>query len=282
LLVVSGAISGDRPCADGSGVVSSGPEDGEVRASKSGSIEEKVERLRGLEAKTPAAALAEYRGRFEMSWIHHDSAIEGVVYEPVELAAALSDAAVPDSARLPVYDEIRQFKAAIKLIRELAADKKVQVDLELLQRIYVTLAPDEPEAKFRKDIPLHRLYFHEIAPPDKIPAKMKALTQWLESDDTLRTTHVTRIAARAHYLFLQAYPYPKHSGKVGRLMMNMMLLREGYPPAILHATDRQRYYDALRTSPDATSAIIQEALENSLHSTIRYFQRLLGLKQDTF
>ena len=253
-----------------------------MRASKSGSIEGKVERLRELEAKTEAHALADYNSRFEMSWIHHDSAIEGIVYEPSELASALSDAPVTDNALLPVYDEIRQFKAAIALIRQLATDKKLPVDQALIERLYATLSPEEPEAKFRKDIPLHRLYFHEISPPDKIPIKMKALTQWLESDDTLRTMHPTRIAARAHYLFLQAYPYPKHSGKIGRLMMNMMLLREGYPPAILHATDRQRYYDALRTSADATSSIIIEALENSLHSAIRYFQRLHGLKQDSF
>jgi Fic family protein len=253
-----------------------------VRALKSGSLEEKVERLRQLEARTPAAPLADYRTRLEMSWIHHDSAIEGIVYEPAELNAALSNAPVTDNALLPVYDEIRQFKAGIELIRKLAVDKKAVIDLELIKQIYVTLAPDEPEGKFRKDMPLHRLYFHEIATPDKIPVKMRALLQWLESDDTLRTMHVTRIAARSHYMFLQAYPYPKHSGKVARLMMNLMLLREGYPPAILHATDRQRYYDALRTSADATSSVVVEALENSLHSAIRYFQRLHGLKVDSF
>ena len=253
-----------------------------MRASKTGSIEERIERLHALEAKTPEPALADYRSKLDMSWIHHDSAIEGVVYEPQELMAALRNAPVNDSALLPVHDEIRQFKAAIDFIRSVAPDRKKPVDLDLIQQIYAILAPDEPEAKYRKDIPLHRLYFHEIAPPDKIPLKMKALVQWLESDDTTRTMHASRIASRAHYLFLQAYPYPKHSGRVGRLMMNLMLLREGYPPAILHATDRQRYYEALRTSADATSAIVQEALENSLQSTLRYFQRLHGQKEDAF
>ena len=251
-----------------------------MRASKAGSIEERVERLRALEAKTPGPQLADYRNKLDMSWIHHDSAIEGVVYDPNELQAALRNAPVSDSVLLPVHDEIRQFKAAIDFVRSIAADRKIPVDLDLITKIYVILAPDEPEAKYRKDIPLHRLYFHEIAPPDKIQAKMKALVQWLESDETLRTTHAARIAARAHYLFLQAYPYPKHSGRVGRLMMNLMLLREGYPPAILHATDRQRYYEALRSSAEATSAIVQEALENSLQSAIRYFQRLHGQKED--
>jgi Fic family protein len=253
-----------------------------VRASKAGSIEDKVARLRVLEAKTPEAALADYRSKLDMSWIHHDSAIEGVVYDPTELRTALRNLQNPDAPVLPQHDEIRQLKNAIDFIRVTALDKKIPVDLELIKQIYVILAPDEPEAKYRKDIPLHRLYFHEIAPPDKIQLKMRALIQWIESDDTQRTMHAARIASRAHYMFLQAYPYPKHSGKVGRLMMNLMLLREGYPPAILHSTDRQRYYEALRSSAEATSAVIQEALENSLHSTIRYFQRLHGQKEDSF
>ena len=253
-----------------------------MRASKAGSIEQLVERLRALEARAPQEALAEYRSRLDMSWIHHDSAIEGVVYDPTELQAALRNVPVTDSALVPVHDEIRQFKTAIDFIRATAADAKIAVDLELIRQIYVILAPDEVEGKYRKDIPLHRLYFHEIAPPDKIQPKMKALVQWLESDETPRTMHAARIASRAHFLFLQAYPYPKHSGRVGRLMMNLMLLRAGYPPAILHATDRQRYYEALRTSADATSSIVQEALENSLKSAIRYFQRIQGQKEDSF
>jgi Fic family protein len=254
----------------------------QVRAIRSGSIEEKVERLKRLEAKTQPSALEEYRKRLDMSWIHHDSAIEGIVYEPTELAAALQGKPVSDPTLVPVYDEIRQFQTAINLIRELAADKKTVLDLDLIHRIYVTLDPAEPEGKYRKDMPLHRLYFHEITTPDKIAPKMKALTQWIESDETTRTMHATRIASRAHHTFLQIYPYPKHSGKVARLMMNFMLLREGYPPAILHSTDRQRYYEALRVSGEAASSIIQEALENSIQSTIRYFQRLHGLKVDSY
>jgi Fic family protein len=253
-----------------------------VRASRAGSIEEKVERLGALEAKSLPAERAEYRKRFDMSWIHHDNAIEGIVYEPSELVTALGGAPVTDQARLPLYEEIRRFRDAIELIRRLAPDKAVAVDMELIKQLYCTLAPDEPDAKYRKDMPLHRLYFHEIAAPDKIPAKMKQLFQWLESDDTQRTMHVTRIASRAHYMLLQVYPFPKHSGRVARLLMNLMLLRENYPPAILHSTDRQRYYEALRQSPEAASNIAHEALENSLHSAIHYFQRLRGLPLDVF
>lgn len=251
---------------------------------KPGTIEEKVQRLRELEAQARPEQLADYNFRFDMSWIHHDNALEGVVYEPNELVAAINQAVVSDSALIPVYDEIRQYKAAIDLIRDLASKKRQEITIDTIRSIYVTLAPEEAEAKgplkYRKDVPLHRVYFHEIAAPDKIPQAMRSLLQWLGSEDTWRTTHPTRIAARAHYQFLHIFPFPKHSGKVARLLMNLILLRDGYPPAILHSTDRHRYYDALKTSSDALAAIIHEALENALDSANRYWHRLLGIPDD--
>ena len=55
--------------------------------------------------------------------------------------------------------------------------------------------------------------------------------------------------------------------------MNLMLMRDGYPPAIVHATERQRYYEALKTSPDAVATVIHDALRNSVDSGMRYFGR---------
>ena len=255
-----------------------------VRA-RPGTIEEKIRQLRELEQQVAPEQLAEFQATLDMSWIHHDSALEGTVYEPSELTAALQAEPVADPTAAPYYDEIRQHEAAIKLVRELAQKRKLEITLDTLRTLYATLDPEGDDLKgtpkYRKDMPLHRVYFHEISQPDKIPAQMRALIQWLGSEEAKRTMHPTRLAARAHYQLLHVFPFAKHSGKVARLLMNLLLMREGYPPAIIHATDRQRYYDALKTSPDAVSVIVQEALENGVESTLRYFQRLLGIEEET-
>ncbi|MFW6050468.1 MAG: Fic family protein, partial [Myxococcota bacterium] len=138
------------------------------------------------------------------------------------------------------------------------------------------LAPEELEGKsgprYRKDTPLHRLYFHEIAPPEKISYRMRQLVQWMNAAETKRSTHAVRLAAKAHYQLLHIYPFPKHSGKVARLLMNLILLRNGYPPAIIHATERQRYYEALKSSENAAASIVHEALVSSVESAIRFFE----------
>jgi Fic family protein len=182
----------------------------------------------------------------------------------------------------PVQEEIRQHKAAIDLVRELATHKKEPITLDTIRALYATLAPDDDDPKgpikYRKDMPLHRVYFHEISTPDKIPGLMRQLMQWLDSEETRRTMHPTRIASRAHYKLLRAFPFTKHSGKVARLLMNLLLLREGYPPVILHATDRQRYYDAIKVSSDATAKVVSDALENGVESELRYWHRLFGIE----
>lgn len=226
--------------------------------------------------KADEKSLEEYHRVLELSWIYHDSALEGVVYNMDELKAALDNQPASDTSLIPVFDEIRQNKAAIELVKELADKKRLSISLEVVKKIYSILAPEEVEGrsppKYRKDMPLHRMYFHEISTPDKISYKMRQLVTWMNAADTKRATHTLRLAAKSHYQLLQIYPFPKHSGKVARLLMNLILLRGGYPPAIVHATERQRYYDALKTSDNATAKVVTEALVASMDSAVRYFE----------
>jgi len=84
--------------------------------------------------------------------------------------------------------------------------------------------------------------------------------------ETRRTRTGVRVAARAHYDLLRVFPFPLDSGKVARLFMNLLLLRSGYPPSIVHSTERQRYYEALKGSSQVMISIVQEAIENNLAS----------------
>jgi hypothetical protein len=222
-----------------------------------------------------AAQTEEFRRRyidsFDMSWIYHDSALEGVVYTFDELRTALTGQTAPvsDSSLQPTYDDIRRHKEAIEFVRDFAVKKKLPVTLDVIKKIYLILHPAEGDiktVKYRKDIPQHRLYFHEYAAPDKIAYKVRQIVDWLNDPETRKTRNGVRIAARAHYDLLRVYPFPVDSGKVSRLFMNLLLMRSGLPPAILHSTERQRYYEALKGSATTVLQMVQEAVENALSS----------------
>ena len=212
-----------------------------------------------------------YIDSFDMSWIYHDSALEGVVYTFDELRTALAGQTAPvaDSSLQPTYDDIRRHKEAIEFVRDFAMKKKLPVTLDVIKKIYLILHPAEGDiktVKYRKDIPQHRLYFHEYAAPDKIAYKVRQIVDWLNDPETRKTRNGVRIAARAHYDLLRVYPFPVDSGKAARLFMNLLLMRSGLPPAILHSTERQRYYEALKGSATTVLQMVQEAVENALSS----------------
>src|SRR5690606_8525289 len=213
----------------------------------------------------------EFNESFEMSWIYHDSALEGVVYTFQELKTAVdpSVTVVPDSSMQPVCEEIRRHKAALDLVRELAEKKRVPLTVDVMKRIYLVLHPEEGDlktVKYRKDIPQHRLYFHEYTAPDKIAYKVRQVFDWLNGPEPKKIKHPVRIAARVHYDLLRAFPFAQDSGKVARLLANIILMRADYPPAIIHSTERQRYYEALKGSLQTIINLTNEALQNGLQS----------------
>jgi len=239
-------------------------------------LDQRAAHLTRLMEQAPEALRRELSDKVELSWIYHESALEGVVYSPDELALALRGGTPSDPVMVSSFDEIRQNKATIDMVRGWAADKQSKIDADVVKDIYAALAPDEVDGKkppaYRKDIPLHRLYFHEIAAPDKIIPKLKAFGQWINAPDTRRTTHALRLAAKAHFHLLHIYPSPKPRGSVERRGMNWLLPSAASPPALIHATERQRYYDALKTNENALAQIVKEALTASIESSIRFLE----------
>jgi Fic family protein len=246
------------------------------------SVEERTAYLEDRLKSAAPEVQSKYRDDLDVSWIAHDSALEGVVYTISELRAAMGlvDAAVPtvplDSSMQPVVEEIRRHREALNFIREYAMKRRQPLTVDIVKRIYCILHPEDGDiktVKYRKDIPQHRLYFHEYAPPDKIAYKLRQVIDWVNEPETKRTRTPVRMASRAHYDLLRIFPFATDSGKVARLVMNLLLLRGGYPPAIIHSTERQRYYDALKGSSATMHAIVQDAMENSLAS----IEKLLDL-----
>jgi Fic family protein len=235
------------------------------------SIEERTALLDERLSKTAPEFQQEYRDNFDMSWIYHDSAIEGVVYTFQELKTAIDPNAqvVADSSLQPACEEIRRHREALHFIRDYAPKKRQPITVDLLKRLYLILHPEEGDLKtvrYRKDIPQHRLYFHEYAAPDKITYKVRAVVEWVNDPETRNTRSPLRLAARAHYDLLRVFPFASDSGKVARLFLNLLLLRAGYPPAIVHSTERQRYYEALKGSATTVLQMVQESVENALSS----------------
>ena len=176
---------------------------------------------------------------------------------------------VPDSSLQPACEEIRRHRLAIELVRDLAERKRVPINVDMVKKLYVTLHPEEGDVKtvkYRKDIPQHRLYFHEYVPPDKIAYRVRQIVNWLNGPEPKKMKNPLRVAARVHYDLVRVFPFQTDSGKVSRMLMNLILMRSGYPPAIIHSTERQRYYEALKGQLPIIITMVADAISNALLS----------------
>jgi Fic family protein len=260
-------------------------------------IDDKSEELRDwLESNARAT---DFLQKFEMSWIYHDSALEGTVYQQQELQAALNPGTVAaEASMLPTVWEIRNHKAALEFTREDAqagGKKQAQITLTTIKRMHDLFCGNTPEAQaaralherreksekekekekeragYRKDMPLHRTYFHEIAQPAKIPGLLEKLVDYTASAE-FREFHPIKQAATFQHQFMQIFPFAENSGKVGRTCTNLLLLRHQFLPCIIHSIDRQRYYEALRGPVAGFRTLVMDAMENSLDNALKYFK----------
>jgi Fic family protein len=245
-------------------------------------VDSKMDALRTRLENVEEEVLHDFHEKLLVSWIYHDNALEGVVLSYHELKAAIDDRIISDNTLIPLYDEIRQHKQAIDFIRSQASKRRLSFSMTMIKKLHHVVTGDEDPTllHYRKENPLHRVYFHEIAAPEKISYRMRRIVEWIKSDEYKKSHPIMR-AAYVHQTLITIFPWVKNSGKVARLLMNLLLLRDGYVPAIIHAVDRQRYYDVLRAhTPNRLAVLIREALLNGIDSVHRYITEFVERREN--
>jgi Fic family protein len=212
--------------------------------------------------------------KLELSWVYHENALEGIVITPDEMSQAFQPTVlVTEVSKAQFLADIRRQRAAIELAKKEAANPKGKITPVLVKDLFETLTGGETgrgKIEYRKDMPLHRTYFHDIAQPPRIVPDLQKLLEWTDTAE-FRHLHPLQQAAQLHHKFMAIFPFTDLSGKVGRLLMNILIMRAGYLPAVLHAIDRQRYYDSLKQQPRVLQALLTDAIEHVTELGFKWF-----------
>jgi hypothetical protein len=109
--------------------------------------------------------------------------------------------------------------------------------------------------------------------PVSIPVAIPAdLQQWSESTGNRdEQTHPLIHAATHHAWFERIHPFVDGNGRVGRLLLNFMLVQAGYPPAVILAAERRRYLQALRIADSGNPHPLAEVIARAVSSTLSRF-----------
>lgn len=247
-------------------------------------LDDKTDEVRALLRDLPDEAES-FDEKCKIAYIYHDCALDGIVLTYHELRAAVDRKVMSDTALLPTYQEIKNHCEALERIEELAREERAKRSRARTSRItcaaiydlHILLNKDLPRKTpgvLRKDMPLHRTYFHQLMEPQDIEGGLDAVCELLNDGD-FRGQHALNQACLFHHRFMQVFPFSDGSGKIGRLVMNYFLIRAGYMPAVIHACDRQRYYESLRDGPEALRTLLIESMDAALEATLRHLKERL-------
>jgi Fic family protein len=239
-------------------------------------IEDRAEDLRDLLRQDPAFE-ADFLQKLELTFFHHENALEGVVYTIAEIDAALRGVTVAEASVMNGYRDVQNHKAALERVRAEATNRPPRVTVTLLRELHDLLTrgnEGKRQPEFRREIPLHRTYFHDIAPPPKIAALLEKVVELTESQD-FQALHAIQQSARFQLELMRIFPYTEESGRIARLVGNMFVLHAKLDPVVVPAVDRQRYYESFKLGEAHLRDLLFDSLENQLTSAEKFVREAL-------
>ena len=155
--------------------------------------------------------------------------------------------------------------------------KETELGLEvilLLHKMLLSNIRDDVAGRFRKNNEWVRVSNH-VAPDPKLV--VKKLEEMLIQYYSASTKTIIKKIALLHLTFENIHPFVDGNGRIGRVINNYLLIREGYVPINIKFIDRELYYNAFAEfdKKDKTSImeeIIGKALTNSYHKRLAYLE----------
>lgn len=218
---------------------------------------------------------------------HHSTAIEGNTLVLKEVERLLGEGKAVGSKELAEYLEVEGYAKAAQWVYAQAVQKTPdwspgklisltelrQIHTLVVEPVWLHSPPDglhagEGPGAFRK---------HDIRPftggmtPPPFPDVPSLVTDWLgdASRGPSVNQHPMMFVADLHARFEQIHPFRDGNGRTGRLATNLLLVRHGYPPAVILKRDRTRYLNALRRAdrrdPGPLAEIFARAVTDGIY-----------------
>lgn len=202
--------------------------------------------------------------RFTATFTYDTNAIEGSTLESGEVANILADDRWPDKPKEEISEAYGVAKA-VKLIRETDDALSLPLMLELHRLAFGNSKPFA--GSFRKPgvevaiLGPNREIVHRGAPSQEVPHLLGQLADWYRRHKGRYPPLL--LAAVVHDQFESIHPFQDGNGRVGRLLLNNVLLKHGLPPVNIELRNRRAYYDSLQAYED----------KHDLRPTLRLLRR---------
>ncbi|WP_262694688.1 Fic family protein [Kordiimonas aquimaris] len=217
----------------------------------------------------PPALVQNLEQWFLIELTYTSNAIEGNTLTRRETAAVVEKGLTIGGKSLVEHLEATNHAKALNGIVALAESKTTDLSENDILTIHNTILRgiDDDNAGHYRSIPVRISGSTVILPnPAKVPELMQGFMAGLVAKQEL---HPVELAAKAHYDLVTIHPFVDGNGRTARLLMNLILLQHGYPPALIRKRDRLKYISGLEKAQlggpsDKYYKVIYDAVNRSL------------------
>lgn len=226
----------------------------------------------------PAAVVEELKKLYDVRFTYHSNAIEGNTLTQSETEMVLEKGITVGGKTLKEHLEVIGHKNAIDYVEELAKEETPITEREIKDLHNIIMRAIEPnEAGRYRTLDVRAAGTEHAYPPHfQLQELMDEFSKGLDSS-AAKALHPVEYASQAHYRFVAIHPFRDGNGRTGRLLMNLILLRHGFPVAVITNELRKEYIDALvyaQTNQNDTSKLTSLVADASRESLVEYLRVL--------
>jgi Fic family protein len=223
--------------------------------------------------------------RLRVDWTYHSNGIEGSTLTRGETHFFLAEGLTVEGKPFKDFLDARNHAQAIDLLFEVVAGQQPitehfikEINALILFGVDSTPAQNALGQRVRKEarpglykaLPNHVLQpdgtIHTYVEPLHVPDQMQALVAWIASATPTQhpVPHPVHVAAVAHYNMVRIHPFDDGNGRGARILMNLILMKAGYFPAVVRLETKRRYLEALSAADQGDLAPFVEFVADTV------------------
>lgn len=171
--------------------------------------------------------------------------------------------------------EAKNLAKVVTYINTKAKEQELNLDMILLlHKILLSNIRDDVAGRFRQGNEWVKVANY-IAPDPKFVVEQ--LGEMLVQYNSTSSKNIIKKIARLHLVFENIHPFVDGNGRIGRVLNNYLLIRDGFVPINIKFIDRKSYYEAFREfdkrgETSLMEEIVGKALTNSYHKRLAYLE----------
>lgn len=223
----------------------------------------------------PNIALQKIKEALSIEWTYNSNSIEGNNLTLRETQMVLREGITIKGKSLREHFEAKNHETALNFLYKLVNRDHLFNSKDILSLHELVLRSIEDDFAGRLRNAGVRIAGANFLPPNaqKVSGLLDELIQFVNTNP-LELNDI-ELATVFHHKFVWIHPFFDGNGRTVRLVMNLLLMRSGFPPAIILKNDRKKYYDALNSANKGNYSKLALLMSQALERTLNIYLQAL-------